>query len=75
MRREQRWTPIVILNDGFHNAGMRRDRPPHGEARNFAHAAYAPRFPDAQPRRRSDIHFSAGVAIALALPALFGPVW
>jgi hypothetical protein len=79
MRRQARWTPVLV-SDRDRLAEIERRQPPDNGIAELALSdmslACSPRSVgmalETSDPRKADLHFGIGVAIALALPAFIG---
>jgi hypothetical protein len=72
MQRQANWNPVIISSSDLGTGGQTQASAPNEAIPGPAVSALSVSYPalDWQSQRRSDLHFSIGVAIALALPAI-----
>jgi len=79
MRRQANWTPVIVSNrdlrEGETRAARADDVVAAAPTLSALYVTYADPFWDDSTKvlgRRADLRFAAGVAVALALPAIIG---
>jgi hypothetical protein len=70
MQRQANWNPVVVSSAVVSSADLGTEGQTQVALPARSAVEVSPPLPDWQHHRRSDLRFSIGVAIALALPAV-----